>query len=208
MKINTAIQISDPLFLFAALALSWLTCTASAQNRIDVAPGSVSAKHNTVRSAPLSWPFQPWSSAKAYTFNNFNMAPGIPLYIYTNKDGWSPHIKSEMEISKALGIRAISLVNRTKGTIEISQCPFPRHAIVFFDTNGKPIASVNVCFECGDILVWPPYFKSKKQEAEKYSLLNPQTEEPLILKAYDDVYPLWMDLFGNDLNMQINFSAP
>lgn len=133
------------------------------------------------------------------------MAPGIPLYIYTNKSGWSPHIHSEMEISKALAVRAISLINRTKGTIEISQCPFPRHAIVFFDTNGKPIASVNVCFECGDILVWPPYFKFKQQEKEKYSLLNPQTEEPLILKAYDEVYPLWMDLFGNDLNMQINF---
>jgi hypothetical protein len=198
-------QLSYLSVLAATLVVSLVACTPIPQKTPDVGVSPIPAGNGIVKHAPMSWPFQKWSSAKAYTFNFFTIKRGVPLYVYTNHDGWSPHIRSEMEISIEQSARAAFWVNETKGSIDASKCPFPRHAVVFFDAKGKPIASVNICFECGDILVWPPYYKDIRDCNAKYDEIDPQTEEPKILKVYDRVYPLWMDFFQNELRMPIDW---
>ena len=47
--------------------------------------------------------------------------------------------------------------HRTAGEVLASKYALPRHAVVYFNAAGEPIASVNICFSCSDIMVWPNY---------------------------------------------------
>lgn len=103
-----------------------------------------------------SWPFAPWSHVKAYAFNFFPARHGVQLRVLEN-GVWSPHIRSEVPLDHESAQHVAALVESTKGTFETSKCPFPRHAFVFFDVDGKPVGAVDICFECDDLFVWPDY---------------------------------------------------
>ncbi len=126
--------------------------------------------------------------------------------LHTNYPAYPPAqagqaVRMGQSITHEQAQRAASLVNETKGTVEISSCPFPRHAIVFFDEKEKPVASVNVCFECGDILAWPPYPSKNESGSGLLSGMTRFMEETGQLKQYDRVFPLWRGLFLDELRM-------
>ncbi|KAB2941743.1 MAG: hypothetical protein K8F92_10275 [Hyphomicrobium sp.] len=108
-----------------------------------------------IKPRPSEWPFVPWSYAKAYTFNFF------PQYaqpeVVTKNGIWSKYIRSEQLVMRAQAIAAGELVAAIQGSFEDSKCMLPRHALVYFDRDDRPIASVNVCFECEGVLAWPDY---------------------------------------------------
>lgn len=66
---------------------------------------------------------------------------------------------------------------------------------VLFDGD-LPIASINVCFECGDILTWPdseirfddPAWESKYARRKK---------------LYDAVFPKWKPYFRDELGLPV-----
>lgn len=151
-----------------------------------------------------AWPFQSWAYAKAYTFNFFPYRRAAPLHVYSEPAGWSPHIHSQRPITRAHGEQAARLVQRTQGAVEVSKCAFPRHAVVWFDAADQPVASVGVCFECGDILVWPPFFKDAQERHAKYHKVNPASGTPRVLEVYDQVYPQWQTLFIKELRLPQN----
>ena len=77
--------------------------------------------------------------------------------------------------------------------MRISKCPFPRHGIVFFDGDNNPVASANICFQCGDILVWPPYLED---ETVKYAMPDEESDDPpLFMLVHEEVLGLWDQYF-------------
>jgi hypothetical protein len=103
--------------------------------------------------APAAWPYVAWDHAEAISFNDFDPRRGVPLRVVDDK-GWSPHIAARKPLTAAQTRRALELFAVTEGQLEVSKCPFPRHAVVLFD-HDEAVGSINVCFSCGDILSWP-----------------------------------------------------
>lgn len=140
-----------------------------------------------------SWPHAPWVRARAYTYNFRPYGPGPMLRVY--EDGrWSDTLRHAVALNPSQAAAALELTHRTRGEAHISNCPFPRHAVVFFDEADQPVASVSVCFACGDILVWPPYFPNDRLEDRKHALGGPG-ELTRVGAAQEEVMPLWQQLF-------------
>ena len=136
------------------------------------------------------WPPASWTTAKAYTYNFVPYDPRTgTLRVYDGQ--WSKNVRQTIALSKEQGAAALELTHRTAGEMLTSKCAFPRHAVVFFDEHDKAVASVNVCFSCTDILVWPPYGRETLQ-MKKYSNLKK------LLTVHDEVLARWR-LFFDDV---------
>lgn len=153
---------------------------------------SAAAKGEPAR--PIAgWPFRAWDRAEAITYNHVPYGPGVPLRVYDLEHGWSPKIVERKPITAEQADRAVSWVRATGGEVEVSKCAFPRHAVVLY-AGEAPIGTVNVCFECGDILVWP-------------GLVGAGAGEPAYMKpklaAYKKVFPKWEKFFRDELGFSL-----
>jgi hypothetical protein len=177
----------------------------------DAAPAPVAvAAPDAAPAKPLvatkQWPYNEWDRAEAIIFNHVTPGPGVPLYAYADDDGWNPNILERKAIEVAQGERAAGWVIETKGSVSVSKCPFPRHAVVLY-WGDTPVASINFCFECGDLLVWPAFEDgldwdnydnwSKKDEAKAEKLWAYQE------KVYKKLYPTWEAFFRDELGYSI-----
>ncbi len=195
-------QIAALMFIALASVLFATDTRAQPASPEDGAPAAYErAAPPTPRPAPITpekgaWPFSPWSYAKAYTFNFFEDS-NTQLQVVTQDKIWSPYIRSEQLVSEAQALSAAKLVQSINGTFENSKCIFPRHAIVFFDARDEPIASVDVCFECDGILVWPDY---ETKDAEAYA-------DPAFMKAYKNALAQFETLFGHELALPLSYTA-
>ena len=109
------------------------------------------------------------------------------------KDGrWSDYIQSETRVDSSVGDQVSKIVGSTKGTYEVSKCPFPRHAFVFFDKQDKPVASVDICFECGDLYAWPDFEVARDQ---KYGVWDDKKE--MMVGGLQHNYDAAMDAYRN-----------
>lgn len=140
------------------------------------------------------FPFRGWSYAKAYTFNFFAEGP-VPLRVVSDAGQWSPHIRSEQLITDDHARQAAKLVAATRGSIELTKCTFPRHAVVYFDADDRPVASTDVCFSCEAVLVWPDYEHPDGYDYEKAAATLEKT------------LPLWRELFERELKLPIDYKG-
>ncbi|MAA80158.1 MAG: hypothetical protein CL916_12970 [Deltaproteobacteria bacterium] len=151
-----------------------------------------------------SWPPSPWKTAKAYAFNQQEFGPRAQLYAY--KEGvWSTNITQEKELTTQQAHDALELTHRLGGTLRVSKCAFPRHAVVFFNEQEKPVASINICFQCGDILVWPPYSTEEDWNQQRFSQQGAE-EMPLIFDAHEQMLPIWNTILIEQLALP-NFTS-
>ncbi|MBK6514332.1 MAG: hypothetical protein IPG04_09490 [Polyangiaceae bacterium] len=101
--------------------------------------------------------------------------------------------------------KAVDLVTQTQGGVEVSKCPFPRHAVVLYEDT-MPVASINVCFECGDILLWPPW----APEPDWATLTAQQLEEdracepPTARASTTRCSPEWQAYFRDEVGFPID----
>lgn len=144
-----------------------------------------------------TWPFHSWSYAKAYTYNFFDDSP-VQSMVLTDDGTWSSHIRSAQLIEETDAATAAKLVTAMHGTFETSKCTFPRHAIVYFDKADKPVAALNVCFECEGLLVWPGYEQPETYEDGDYERLEKQ-----FMTSLTD----WKDLFGRKLGLPVGYKS-
>ena len=88
-------------------------------------------------------------------------------------------------MTRGVGERVVEIVSNTKGTYLASKCPFPRHAFVIFDAKDQPVASVDICFECGDLFAWPDF---KVPNEVKYGVWDHKKKLNIggLQKEYDD----------------------
>lgn len=147
-----------------------------------------------------TWPFVVWDRAEAITYNHVDYGPGIPLRVYDATHGWSPKIAERRPITREQAERAVSWVRATGGEVEVSKCAFPRHAVVLY-AGETPVGTANVCFECGDILVWPDVdaTATAQQQARAYKKK---------LAAYKKVFPQWERLFRDELGFSLTPQRP
>lgn len=141
------------------------------------------------------WPYHVWDRAEAVTFNHVPEGPNVGLYAY-DEDGWSEHLLDRKSISSSQAAQAVALVKATEGGVEVSKCPFPRHAVILYDGE-VPVASINVCFQCGDILIWPPWPGNEigtpgwKGRHDHQLVLHKQT------------FPKWKTFFKDDVGFAV-----
>lgn len=172
------------------------------------APGAATplAPQNKPAPVPRSgkvWPFHAWDRAEAVTFNQFAIRPSTQLEAYS-ADGWSPSLVDRKPISHAQATKAVGLVARTEGGVEVSKCPFPRHAVVLYEGQ-TPVASINVCFACGDILLWPswepaPDWDAMSDRQIKAAMMRSEQQ----MKLYDRVFPSWKAFFRDEVGFSID----
>jgi hypothetical protein len=144
------------------------------------------------------WPFHAWDRAEAITFNAFAIRPDTPLRAYDER-GWSPHVALRKAIDAALAKSAVALVAATEGDVAVSKCPFPRHAVVLYDGD-LPVASVNVCFECGDILLWPRWEAEPDWSALSDAQMKAvEAKRARQMKLYEKTFPRWRIFFEKDV---------
>lgn len=146
------------------------------------------------------WPFVEWDAAQAYTFNLRKPGPGAKLHVFRRPQGWTEKPVPGKVLTEAQSKKALQLLAKTQGGMDVSKCPFPRHGIVFSVEN-VPVGSISVCFECGDILIWPPYSPDPKWEDKKYKRYGK------LMRAYDRVFPGWKKLFAKDLGLATDWTT-
>ncbi|MEB2313529.1 MAG: hypothetical protein OZ921_03480 [Sorangiineae bacterium] len=172
--------------------------------------GPAAPPATAARAAPLPpsaragerWPFHAWNRGEAVTFNHFALRPEVSLYA-VNDRGWSPYLVEARPLDEAQVRRAVELIEATRGEVEISKCPFPRHAVVLYDGQ-TPVASINVCFECGDILLWPAWEPASDDASmSEREMKRAQGRAQAKLKLYEAVFPHWRAFFGEELGFPI-----
>ena len=173
----------------------------------DAAPASTPPAART-KPAPVTrtgkvWPFHAWDHAVAVTFNQFPMRGGPQLHAY-NEEGWSEHVVDKKPITETQAKKAVELVSRTQGDVSVSKCPFPRHAVVLYEGE-VPVASINVCFSCGDILLWPRWEPAPdwdKLTSKQMKEIELRHKKQLAL--YEKVFPTWQTFFRDELGFPID----
>jgi len=188
--------------------------TVAAPTPMDAGAASAAASAAPVDAGPppkpapvtrtgKTWPFHAWDHAEAVAFNQLPMRPRIQRRAYDD-DGWTQHLAQKKPIDGALAKKAVELVMRTEGDVNVSQCPFPRHAVVLYE-GATPVASINVCFSCGDIMLWPRW--EPEQDWEK---LNDKQRKAFELrekkqkKLYDAAFPMWKAFFRDEVGYAID----
>jgi uncharacterized protein YjiK len=102
------------------------------------------------------WPYQEFQSARAFMYNQENQITGNYAIIQDGKINPSATsegvLLSAGQIKKALGI----INSNVQGLLEgLSKTFVPHHAIVFYDKNAVPVASVMMGFESEGIRLQP-----------------------------------------------------
>jgi hypothetical protein len=195
-------SVSDAGTIADATALEPRVVDAAAPTDTGVPPAPA-AKPAPVRRDGRVWPFHTWTRAEAVTFNQFAMRYGVSLLAYDD-GGWSPHLGGRKPLDAAAARKALDLTKATEGDVAISKCPFPRHAVVLYDDE-VPIASINVCFQCGDIVLWPswkPEPDYSKFTPKQFKELEAVHAEQLVL--YDKVFPKWQAFFRDEVGFPID----
>ena len=172
-----------------ALALGLLSTIAAAE------PPKANTTTTTITTTTVRWSQLEYATAKAYTYNFEEAGPNAKgLYAYGPHGryrepsiGMHPNIRNSRPLTPAEAQQALSLTQQTEGAARVSKCAFPRHAVVFFDTKGAPIASVNICFECGDILVYPEWDAQASEDK--------QAHRDDYTKRYDAAMDGWRSFF-------------
>jgi hypothetical protein len=147
-----------------------------------------------------SWPPANWTHARAYTYNFVRYGPGHQLRVFDDS-GWSDDITDTFALNSKQAELAVELIHRSQGDVRASKCAFPRHAVVLFNSEDQPVASMNICFECSDILVWPPYFEDQTLQDSRYVLTEVKGEDgdlvemPLIFAVHAQVLSSWERFF-------------
>ncbi len=174
---------------------------------LPVEPAVAPPPSVTPASPPLrtiaTWPFTAWDRAEVVTYNHVPYGPGVALRAYDAAHGWSPKIALRRAITPEQGTRAVQWVIATRGEVEVSKCAFPRHAVVLL-AGDVPVGSVNVCFECGDILVWPDL--DPPPDYEHWSDAKQKQQDRRVRKqlaAYKTVFPQWERFFRDELGLSL-----
>ncbi|MEM6995542.1 MAG: hypothetical protein AAF721_33840 [Myxococcota bacterium] len=144
------------------------------------------------------WPFFAWDHAEAFIFNLQEFQPGMKIRVYSESEGWNELIDRTLPLSNELASKAIEMLEPTHGQLEVSKCPVPRHAVVLF-SGEVPVGTINICFQCGDIMIWPPYKPGPSWQKKKRAMYDK------LMKAYDRSFPKWIVFFEKHVGVDTNW---
>ncbi len=152
------------------------------------------------------WPYHDWDKAVAVEYNHVEAGPHETLLAYDDR-GWSRRVVRKSAITAQQANEALTLAKAGGGDLLVSKCPFPRHAVVFMDGD-VPVASVNVCFSCGDVLLWPEWpGRTLKENATDIELKRFEIAQQKVEALHAKTYPKWKVFFRDGLAMPLEWSA-
>jgi hypothetical protein len=93
-----------------------------------------------------SWPGVPYTEVRAYAYNSKGL--GEEPIIKDGKLNDTVINKDGMLMNKQQVERLIKDVTRESEPFGMANCFNPRHAFVFYSEDHKPVAQIEVCFEC------------------------------------------------------------
>lgn len=146
-----------------------------------------------VKRSGTTWPFHKWDRAEVVVMNWAPYGPGTSMNA-VNDRGWSPHVKYRAALDKNHTTEAVAIITKQHGELYVSKCPAPRHSVVLYDGD-DPVASIDVCFTCHDVLLWPQWI-TKPTQAD-YD--RAQKMEEMFIGAWHRVFiddlklPLWTE---------------
>ena len=130
-----------------------------------------------------------------------------PTLLAYDDRGWSRRVVRKRAITAQQANEALTLAKAGGGDLLVSKCPFPRHAVVFMDGD-VPVASVNVCFSCGDVLLWPEWpGRTLKENATDIELKRFEIAQQKVEALHAKTYPKWKVFFRDGLAMPLEWSA-
>ena len=136
----------------------------------------------SIQAQKKDWPYVDFAYAKIYMYN-FNSDLKSHYQIIKNDEIDDTALPSNKKLAVKQTDKLISLTKKKiQGlTTGLNKCFNPHHAVVFFDKNDKPVASVMFDFDCEAIRLQPEKKSKplKKQLSEK--AINKQLQ---ILKEY------------------------
>lgn len=111
----------------------------------------------TVFASGFLFPKVEYDYAKLYYFNcNLAADEQLDEYIFANNTYSSSKVGNGIDLSAETLEQIHSVFS--KGVDELmmglSKCYIPRHGIIYFDQENKPVASLSICFECEKIAFW------------------------------------------------------
>lgn len=104
---------------------------------------------------PVKWPLAKFSAVKAYAYHcdaeegREFVKPGGRLHVGILQPG-------PVELSPEQVERLIAYITNPQPKSHRTPCYVPHHSFVFFDANGKPVSSFDVCFTCNKHQAFPP----------------------------------------------------
>jgi hypothetical protein len=130
--------------------------------------------------AASSWPAKSYVEVRAYAYN----AGGDIAQPIVKKGRLDRSVvnKRGVVLTPEQANRLIAAVTGKRPEPEwVAACFNPRHAFVFYDTDRKPIAWVELCFECGNAEA-EPYQKGQVYDVSALENLARELKLPLVPK--------------------------
>ncbi len=132
----------------------------------------------------FSWEKPEYTTVKAYLYNcdsiNYDS-----LLIIINGDlnsGVIPDSGKVLNIIQINQLIAFITSEPDNNNLKETFCFIPHHGIVFFNSDGKPVAALSICFNCDNMQVYPAAnTKGKSLDLLKTIILETG------LPAYDDI---------------------
>ena len=101
------------------------------------------------------WPDVEFHEVRGYSFN-FASSPIVRLFDKEGRLDPSVREKDGVALDSAQIERLLKVVRNREKVNGVSGCAFmPRHAFVFYDAAKKPVAQLEICFECGQFVAQP-----------------------------------------------------
>lgn len=167
---------------------------SNSENVVESQPPVVEAWPPLSLRPSKEWPFYEWDSASVVVYNLKEFGPSESIFAWTAKAGLNASAAKQAQLTKKQASTSLKLLSETLGGLNVSKCAFPRHAIVFY-AGEVPVGSINVCFECGDILISPLYKQDSNWSDKKYKMYGK------LMKRYDRVFPKWKKFFESELQL-------
>ena len=141
----------------------------------------------TGKAQTQKWPYINYAYAKAYMYN---LASGLHSKYQIVKDGKIDQTATSqvVRLTPKQVQKIIEITDKdTRGLlVGLNKCFDPHHAIVFYDKENKPVASLMLCFNCEAIRLNPkkkePELKQEVTDAEIEKWLATLKEYELIVK--------------------------
>jgi hypothetical protein len=102
--------------------------------------------------APAPWPGTPFATVKAYAWPLTHHGTVVGANGKLGKGAINP--KGAL-LSESQTARLLKAQSRRDSDRPRARCYVPHNAFVFYSDKGKPVASIEVCFDCLGARVWP-----------------------------------------------------
>jgi hypothetical protein len=140
----------------------------------------------------LAWPNVEYTYVKAYTFNFQSPKNGVDHGILSRDGKMAKSVVGEpYKITNEKAQQIIETVTENADNtkmliVGLSKCFLPRHAVVFYNGD-KPVAYIDMCFECQAIRLFPrveiDYDKMKYSEKKEKAALKMMSKLQLFVES-------------------------